>query len=362
MGALERARQGLQKYVQDPAGGAAGLVESVRDLRQLRTEVPEAPEVAHLLIDALLLLDDRRAVIELLKDFADHAPTVEEEFWARHNLVDQCSIAGRSAEAVDAHRHMLARLRGRLPAERLLWSLADGTMLGSWQREGAEQEWLARAESLFVEVPTADDTIPTRVQYLQLLNDALHVPHGDHDAARRTAGRILEIAAAAPAWEEGRWRSVEAHGTLLLVAEAELTAALQSGRRALARYEGEVRHGAGTPGFRHNFDHALRNFASVCLWSGQVQEATYWFRQLMDTGRPSAVSHVWLAECLAAQGDVAGAMAEVRAAAGDPTYGAFVKDLPGRDGLAPLRDRADFQQLIECHSARLADLRAAVAE
>jgi hypothetical protein len=359
MDAAERIRAELARYRADPDHGGDGLASAVRELGELCKARPSDPDVTHLLMEGLLLLDDRPAVIELLRGYADGAPSLDEEFWARHNLVDQCSIACRWAEALAAHGAMIGRLRGQVPAERLLWSLADGTMLESWQREGAQADWLALAESLYAELPDAPEILPTRVQCLQLLNDAIAVPQGDWDAARRTARRLLDVAAAHPAWDQGLMRSAEAYGTLMEVAHAELEAALQGGRRTLQAYGERVRRGEGTPGFRRNLDHALHNFACMCIWSGQLPEAVFWFRRLLAVGQPSAWSHVFFAECLAAQGDVHGAMEHVRAAVADPDFGGDVRGLPDRDGLQPLRGRSDFLELIRARQEELAGLRAA---
>ncbi len=50
---------------------------------------------------------------------------------------------GATASAVSHHRRYIAELGSLVPAWRRLWSFADSTMMGCWQRSGQIDDWLA---------------------------------------------------------------------------------------------------------------------------------------------------------------------------------------------------------------------------
>jgi RNA polymerase sigma factor (sigma-70 family) len=333
-------RRGLdlfEEYATAPEKRDSILQQVIAHLSQAFRLGNYDPETVWILTRALRYVSDMDGIIAVLKQYADHAPDREQAFLARHYLVDHYALMGRDSEAVAVHKDMLQRLRGLAPAERLLWSLSDTTMLRSWKKCKALDEWRAIADDLYQSIEETAETCNTRAEYLRTLTEAVYLPAGEYAQAEATCQAWMALMQTySDQVTSTRWLLIDGRGILLSIyATTEqhdrVKETISAGRQEALAYAQWVaeQQAAGDDAdmgakalARHQSlcQAALHNFACQCMWAGYYDEAIPLFERAL-TLKDDPATHFFLAgTILKAAGDKNRSLAHFRQAIQNPAF------------------------------------------
>jgi len=344
------ARGEVQEQLQNTPGvfDRALLDEAIEELSRAFRLGDSSPETVWPLTWALRRVSDMNGIIETLKKYADNAPDIEQEFLALHYVVDNYSLLHQSQEAVEWHRKLLDRMRGKLPPEKLLGSLSDATMLGSWKNCGLLSEWMSISNQLYLKLEDTYDACAPRAYYLRTLIEAVYVPDERFEEALDTCGKLkLLVEKYIEQWVEARWFLTDVRGDLLSIyhrtgckdKEKQIVA---DGRQFLLDYEDWIAEisAFGSDRTAVYTDHlgkeevwalhklhqqvyyqfALHDFACMCMWTDHYTDAVELFEKAL-TLRNDAETHLFLAgSILKATGDREKSFEHFRQAIEDPFF------------------------------------------
>jgi hypothetical protein len=187
----------------------------LRDLRQVVADLEARlatgdldPALVRAAIVAFSHLGRGEAVIRLLRRYLHRPLAIEEEAWARGQLVDQLALLDRCGEAVDAQLDFMAWAREALPSDRLLRIMSDSRMALCWVAVGRHEEWLRIFSDLL------DRTVPTegnRLDRVYLLRTAaiIMAELSMHSEALRLARAVRLVADEDRGWERAFWAWTE---------------------------------------------------------------------------------------------------------------------------------------------------------
>lgn len=245
------------------------------------------PETVWSLTRALRFVSDLQGIIQVLKCYAEHAPSREQEFLARHYIVDHYALLRQHEAAVTWHRDLLTRMQGVVPPDRLLWSFSDTTMLRSWKAVDCLSEWTMSVNDLYRQVPDTVATCEARAAYLRTLIEAVHLPAGAYIQALEVCDQLMVfLDHYRDQWVAARWLTSEVFGVRLSIYHAMDASDLEigvimDGRQYLGEYAEWLKlptmlkenNGTSSQGHTQLYHTALHNFGCQCLWTGHYQEA-----------------------------------------------------------------------------------------
>lgn len=325
----------LAEYQSSADRQESTLKQSIDNLSQAFVLDNSDSETVWALIRSLRYISDIDGIIDVLKIYANHASNPEQEFLARHYLVDYYALMRRDTEAVEAHKRMLNHMQTRISADRLLWSLSDTTMLASWKRTDARDTWLSIAEAHYQRVPDTLETCQTRAEYLRTLTEAVYMPRDDYDRAEETCKSWMAlIEKYSDQLATARWMLIDGCGLLLSIYTAlgqqdQVNETVRIGLAETAAYASWINQQ-----MRHNPDMAstelaehwalcqngLHNFGCQCLWNGYFNEAVQLLEQALEISE-NAETHFFLAAAiLKATGNRDQSLDHFRCAIQNPTY------------------------------------------
>lgn len=134
--------------------------------------------------------------------------SVDEEAWARWELLDYSAVlAYPNGEAnpepchqvVAMHQEFLAWVKDRLPHDRWLWAMYDGTQAVCWRLAGCGDVWLRIFEEIY---PAAEPTSQNRYSRFIYLRTAAHayLETGHPEQALKLAQEIHDLSLEDAAW------------------------------------------------------------------------------------------------------------------------------------------------------------------
>lgn len=185
------------------------VVEAEEDLE--RTEyAPAAVYNAFALHFELKKPENRTRCLEILRAYLGQDLDVEEEAWARWNVVDSLARLRRCAEVVATQTEFLTWAKAELDPEWWRWVMFDGTQAMCWFQAGHGDDWMR----LFHGVK--DCTPPTsanRYHRFSYLRSASHVlsRNGRATEALPIAHEILRTAGEDPSWDLARYAELEGY-------------------------------------------------------------------------------------------------------------------------------------------------------
>lgn len=222
--AIALRRQGLstlREYELSRPYDTTLLRQAVAQLHEALETGDYVPETVWPLTQALRYLSDLEGIIRVLKRYAEYAPTREQEFLARHYIVDNYALLRQHEAAVTWHRDLLTRMQGVMPPDRLLWSLSDTTMFRSWEELGLLSDWTTIANDFYRQIPDTVATCEARAFYLRTLVEAVYVSADAHAQAVEVCDQLATLMDQyRDQWMEARWMATEAHGLLLSIYHA----------------------------------------------------------------------------------------------------------------------------------------------
>ncbi|MGH8907264.1 MAG: hypothetical protein ACRD0K_12245 [Egibacteraceae bacterium] len=184
------------------------LEQAAADLEARLATADLTPEIVREATSVFGELGRDEAIIELLARYLDRPLAAEEEAWARWEMVNQLTVLDRCDGAVEAQLALLRWARQGLPADRLLWVMADETQALCWVAVGRHEEWLRIFEELLARAAPAP---PNRLDRLRLMRTAgvMLAQLQRQDAALDVARMMRGIADEDPDWAWAFWARAE---------------------------------------------------------------------------------------------------------------------------------------------------------
>lgn len=151
---IEIVKQLLNEYQQqlktDASSADQTLLETVRKTlndildKQLQEGCLESEAVRLANEISYFFGGDKRFTVKVLSQYLTQPLTLEEESWARWELIDNLAMLDQCEEVVTYHRDFLAWAREHLSQDRLLWVMYDGTQAVCWRSASKGDEWLSK--------------------------------------------------------------------------------------------------------------------------------------------------------------------------------------------------------------------------
>ena len=170
---------------------------------------PLTPELAHLGHDLYFHLNDRPSIVYLMTSYLRQSLSVEEEAWARWELLDYTALLAYPngeidpepcRRVVEMHQNLLLWAKDRLPRDRWLWVMYDGTQAVCWRLAGCGDVWLQIFEEIYPAVEPSSSNRYSRFVYLRTAAHA-YLETGCHEQALRLAQEIHDLSLEDVAWE-----------------------------------------------------------------------------------------------------------------------------------------------------------------
>ncbi|MCX6112572.1 MAG: hypothetical protein NTY22_04700 [Proteobacteria bacterium] len=354
------------------------LEEAIEELSRAFRLGDYTPETVWALHWSLRNVSNIDGIIEILKRYAENAPNLEQEFLARHYIVDEYSLIREHEEAVRWHKDLLEKMQNKVSPEKLLSSLSDATMLRSWKECGLLSEWTLLSNGLYSKLEDTYDTCVYRANYLRALMEAVYVPAGRFEEALETCDKLKAIVEKyAEQWVEARWFLADIRGGLLSIYHSTECKDLEEqividGKQYLLDYENWITESSissikseevykdplsGKEEVSSLFDlhwqyyiFSIHDFACMCMWTGHYKDAVELFEKALAIG-DNAETHFFLAgSILKATGDVEKSLDHFRQAIENPFFSrrhelklAFLEEATFKD----VWDNERFISLIE---------------
>lgn len=202
-----------------PETADRSLLDEAR--RHFETEIssrPLTPELAHLGHNLYIHLDDRPGIVRLMTSYLRQDLSVDEEAWARWELLDFTAALAYPNGVIDPepcrrvvamHQEFLAWVKDRLPRDRWLWAMYDGTQAVCWRLAGYGDAWLRIFEEVY---PAAEPTSENRYsRFIYLRTAAMaYLETGHHEQALRLAQEIHNLGLEDAAWDHALKMTAEA--------------------------------------------------------------------------------------------------------------------------------------------------------
>jgi tetratricopeptide (TPR) repeat protein len=284
-----------------------GLLQQARRIlgARLRQEGMTA-EVVRLGERFYRLTGEWDACIALLTRYLEQPLATEEEAWARWHRTDFLAMQRRYAEAVTAQKEFFAWASARLPPDRLLWVMSDGTQALAWQELGLRDEWLTIFAHVTARVtPTAGNRLD-RFYYLRtaghlLINFGHTKEHIRADEALGLAGRMRDLAKEDRTWDRAFDILMQSYVLELGVHQArgDTVPARRLGLAATAALEDRLRGAAtATADERERLAVLYDNTASALYQARRYDLAIPLFQRSIALGSPAPHARIWLAASL----------------------------------------------------------------
>ena len=300
---------------------------------------------AHLTTDLVHVFDrllghrwDIPARIRLLGKYLEQQLPVEEEAWARWELVDSLAILGAApggfdwcARAVEAQREFAAFAERNMSAHELPWAWHDSTMAGAWCTAGLREEWLATVEPVIANAVVVPEN---RSDRYELLNTAASIYDiaGKPDRVDRLLDEMRRVLAEDPEWHERQWAEDRLHkqnlGRALHAGDAE-------GMRAAARKYEDWIEGQDPP----MIPSPLGDIGFLFLLAEDYEPAIHYCAASVGEGDPYGYTYVWYAAA------VMGQSADVTLAA--ELLGEARRRMASQQVLEAFRQRPEFAKHLE---------------
>jgi len=172
-------------------------------LDRLRKELEAtgmASDVVHAAFGIYFHLRDREFTLNLLARYLALPLPVEEEAWARWNLVDTLALLRKCEEVVKAQQDFLEWARRSLEHDRLLWVMSDCTQAFCWLEIGKADEWLGIFHKIVQNTKPSEANRVDRYYYLRTAGMCLS-KLGRTQAALEIANRLLAVAQEDEGWK-----------------------------------------------------------------------------------------------------------------------------------------------------------------
>lgn len=321
------------------------LGQTIDALRRAFRLGDHSPETVWPLIRALRYRSDMETIIALLKKYAATVLDMEQEFLARHHIVDYYAMIHDHPNAVAWHEDLLTRMVAA-PKAWLLESLADNTILTSWKAYDRLPAWMDHAAKLYDDLEGTSETCTPRAYYLRCLIEAVYLPEKAYDKALATCARLSSLAGQyQDTWIEARWIHTDVTANRLSIFQAthrcdDAVQMVSDGKRELADYKrffmeltaknrhhkitvksglfGREERGSLYEFHKRYYQFALHDFACVCMWTGYYTDAADLFEQTLVL-QEDPHTHYFYAGCLLkASGDRKRSLIHLRKAVQNP--------------------------------------------
>jgi DNA-binding transcriptional MerR regulator len=280
---LDQKQSEMHKRIEEEQARLARLQARLRQIEQ-EGKIPDeiydyTPATLWALIATLRQKSDFENIIKLLEKYIDNLTDTEQEFLARHYLVDNYCLLGQHQQAVEKHKEMITRLRGKLPAAKLLWSLSDTTILRAWRQSNMLTEWREITSKLYAEIEDTADSYQERAIYLRTLVESVYMPAGEFEQARQLCNQIIELTNKyKERWPAAQFFVADVYGFLVTIYGATdnpemLRQTITEAKQAVEGHEQKVvelqrKENDQANQYRRFHQYALHNLGCQCLWQG----------------------------------------------------------------------------------------------
>ena len=159
---------------------------------------------------------DKGFTVKILSQYLTQPLTVEEESWARWELIDNLAMLHQCEEAVINHRDFLAWARGHLPQDRLLWVMYDGTQAVCWSATSKGDEWVQIFNDIMAVITPSPENRYDRFIYLRTAN-RMCSQREKFEEALQIANRIRDLSEEDPNWEPAFGVRIESYASQIAV-------------------------------------------------------------------------------------------------------------------------------------------------
>ncbi|MFN8374358.1 MAG: hypothetical protein U0694_15965 [Anaerolineae bacterium] len=326
----QRAAELLAAYHElqqrEPENSDDGLVLEAKALleQELAGDAHWTLETVRLACRAHMLLDDKAAIIDLLRAYLQRDPSIEDSAWARWHLADHLAMSRRCAEAVAQQKDNLQWTRHILPQPTwtltkewpfsgtyypdrvdpaadevlLLRMMSDGTQAFCWQMVGAFGEWMHIFHEIMAQTAPTHRNRADRRYYLRTAG-ALCIKQQDADAALTVAEGLKALSAEDSAWAEAFEVDIEADELLIQAyhLKGDQHALRQTAERSIQRLNQRVLS-LSSAQESEVIAMLLHNFAAPLYRIKAYELAIPLFRKSIELGNSDPYSYWWLAACV----------------------------------------------------------------
>jgi len=296
-----------RQFEADPSTADRSLLESAK--RTLRTQLRRSPWTSQLVhggYDLYFRLGDKQAIVDMLSRYLMQPLQVEEEAWARWEVVDNLAMLNRSEGTescrmvVGKHKEFLAWSRRHLPHDRLLWVMGDGTQAICWIVAGQGEEWLQVFEEVVADITPTEVNRYDRFLYLRTAGGVLS-EMGRRNEALRVAQRIRDLCREDTRWERAPAMEVESFALEMKIhrKRQDVAEVRRIGLEATALLEDMERDAPATSQTQRQRMRTLYHNAAAPLYFAQQYDlAVPLFRRAIELGIREEWTFLWLAASL----------------------------------------------------------------
>ncbi len=223
---IQTVKQLLDEYRQqfkaDTSSADQSLLEAARKtLNDLLNEQFQegclATEAVHLANEVSYFFGgNKEFTVEVLAQYLTQPLSVEEESWARWELIDNLAMMGQCEEVVEKQRDFLAWAREYLPQDRLLWVMYDGTQAVCWRATSKGDEWLQIFDDIMAVITPSPENRYDRFIYLRTAN-RMYSQLEKFEEALQMANRIRDLSEEDQNWEASVGVRIESYASKIAV-------------------------------------------------------------------------------------------------------------------------------------------------
>jgi tetratricopeptide (TPR) repeat protein len=253
---------------------------------------PLRREAVHLGVKLCSLLKETALPRTFLTRYLTQSLSLEEEAWARWQLIDHLALEQRAQEVYQQQTALFAWAAAHFGAEEQLWTISDSTQARCWLLLGRGNEWMQWCSRLLAQTPRTLATRHARYCTLRTATD-MALALGEIDTAHMFIAQIRELVQEDPTWEE--CFAVQHEASLL---EIKLQAKQQnmSEIRRMAQQLAQFQH---TPHRQEENEWSYpHNLGAVMYFLQQYDLAIPALRRAATLGSWSEHTYLWLAASL----------------------------------------------------------------
>jgi tetratricopeptide (TPR) repeat protein len=243
---------------------------------------------------------DKHFTVKVLSEYLTQPLALEEEYWARWELVDNLALLRRSEETVEKQQDFLAWTRKCLPSDRLLRVMSDGTQSLSWMAMSKGDEWLQIFHEIITSVAPSQDNRQERFYYLRTAG-LVYTNLERFQEALQVTNKIRDLSNEDPNWEPSFGMRIESYALEIKVhgRRQDVSAIRRIGQDASLELEVyRSQH------LDFNFDEKRKlstlhhNLAAALYFARQYDLAIPLFRSAISLGMWEQWTYSWLAASL----------------------------------------------------------------
>jgi tetratricopeptide (TPR) repeat protein len=285
-----------KRFAAEPAAADRAMLTAARKAFERESSSAIDANLARVGARLYFHLGDLPRAVDLLRRYLNQELPLEDEFWARWELVDKLAMQRRCPEAVAAQRSFFEWARERFGPDRLLQVMSDATQALCWREIGAAEDWFRHVEAI---TAASRPTAANRLERFYCARTAanLLLSIGAHERALEVIATIDALATEDRSWSDRWWIEIEGR-----IAGLNILAAMESPELlpAAGMVTEEIRaneHVDSTHAGRERLRTLYHSAAAALYFARRYAAAIPLFERAIALGTLSPHSYAWLAAC-----------------------------------------------------------------